>query len=79
MKRTTSIVAALAVLAPAFVLLAFVRSDDTRPAMAKTEQIVADWERAKAFTSEYLDVATDELVTFKPTEEIRTFGQQMLH
>ena len=79
MKRTTSIIAAVAVLATVFVLAAFVRRDDAKPAMTKTDQIVADWERAKLFTSEYLDVATDELVTFKPTEEIRTFGQQMLH
>jgi uncharacterized damage-inducible protein DinB len=80
MKKTISIISAVVLVATAFVLFSFVtHSDNSVPATAKTDQMVADWERAKAFTSEYLDVATDELVTFKPTEEIRTFGQQMLH
>jgi uncharacterized damage-inducible protein DinB len=41
--------------------------------------MVADWERAKAYTREYLDAATDETIAFKPTPEMRTFAQQMLH
>jgi uncharacterized damage-inducible protein DinB len=40
---------------------------------------VADWERAKAYTLEYLNASTDEVVTFKPTPDMRSFGQQMLH
>ena len=45
----------------------------------KTDAMVADWERAKAYTLEYLDAANDEVIAFKPTPEMRTFGQQMLH
>jgi hypothetical protein len=41
--------------------------------------MVADWERAKAYTLEYLNASTDEVVNFKPTAEMRSFGQQMLH
>jgi uncharacterized damage-inducible protein DinB len=40
---------------------------------------VADWERAKAYTQEYLNAATEEAIAFKPTAEMRSFGQQMLH
>lgn len=39
----------------------------------------ADWERAKAYTLEYLTAANDEVIAFKPTAEMRSFGQQMLH
>lgn len=39
----------------------------------------ADWERAKAYTLEYLNAANDEVISFKPTAEMRSFGQQMLH
>ena len=41
--------------------------------------MVTDWERAKAYTLEYLNASTDEVVNFKPTAEMRSFGQQMLH
>ena len=44
-----------------------------------TAAMVADWERAKAYTLEYLAAANDDVVTFKPTPEMRTFGQQMRH
>ena len=45
----------------------------------KTDAMVADWERAKAYTLEYLNASTDEAIVFKPTPEMRTFRQQMLH
>ena len=50
-----------------------------RSEVAKTEAMVADWERAKAYTLEYLNAATEEAIAFKPTTEMRTLGQQMLH
>src|SRR6516225_6761412 len=43
------------------------------------EKIVAAWERAKAYTKEYLDAATQEVYDFKPTPEIRSFAEQMQH
>lgn len=42
-------------------------------------QMITDWERAKAYTKEYLDASNDDVINFKPTPEMRTFGQQMLH
>jgi uncharacterized damage-inducible protein DinB len=41
--------------------------------------MVAEWERAKTYTQDYLNVASDEAINFKPTPEMRTFGQQFLH
>jgi uncharacterized damage-inducible protein DinB len=40
---------------------------------------VAEWERAKAYTKEYLDAMPDDGYAFKPTPEIRSFAQQMDH
>ena len=52
-----------------------------RPAgdAATVERIVADWTRAKAFTKEYLDAMPADGITFKPSPDIRSFGEQMLH
>lgn len=41
--------------------------------------MIAAWERAKAYTREYLDAATDEVYGFKPTPEIKSFAEQMHH
>jgi uncharacterized damage-inducible protein DinB len=45
----------------------------------KGAQMTGDWERAKAYTLEYLTASNEEAIGFKPTEDMRTFGQQMLH
>jgi uncharacterized damage-inducible protein DinB len=46
---------------------------------AMVEKMVADWKRAKEFTKEYLDAMPADGITFTPSKDIRTFGQQMLH
>lgn len=48
-------------------------------AQSSVEEIVKDWERAKAYTKEYLDAMPAEKYGFKPTPEIRSFAEQMLH
>ncbi len=48
-------------------------------AVEKKDVIVASWERAKAYTKEYLEAATQEVFDFKPTPEMRSFGEQMHH
>ena len=68
----------LAALLFAATLIAFSPVYRSSPVAAKAGMI-ADWERAKAYTLEYLSAASDEVITFKPTAEMRTFGQQMLH
>jgi uncharacterized damage-inducible protein DinB len=47
--------------------------------VSKGTSMIADWERAKLFTKEYIDASNDDVINFKPTAEMRTFGQQMLH
>jgi uncharacterized damage-inducible protein DinB len=42
-------------------------------------QQVAEWQRAKAYTKAYLDAMPEDGYGFKPTPEIRSFAQQMLH
>lgn len=42
-------------------------------------EMVKEWQRAKAYTKEYLDAMPADGYTFKPTPEIRSFAQQMLH
>jgi uncharacterized damage-inducible protein DinB len=42
-------------------------------------EMVAEWQRAKTYTKEYLDSMPSDGYGFKPTPEIRSFAQQMLH
>jgi len=44
-----------------------------------TSKMVAEWKRAKEYTKEYLDAMPEDGVNFKPTAEIRSFAEQMLH
>jgi uncharacterized damage-inducible protein DinB len=57
--------------------LAFVSS----PVFAQftQSQMVAEWQRAKLYTKSYLDAMPEDGYGFKPTPEIRSFAQQMLH
>lgn len=48
-------------------------------AQSSTDLMVQDWERAKDYTKEYLDAMPPDKYGYKPTPEIRTFAQQMLH
>lgn len=42
-------------------------------------QLLKDWERAKAYTKEYLDAMPADKYGFKAQDSIRSFAQQMLH
>lgn len=41
--------------------------------------MLKDWERAKAYTREYLDAMPEKGYALKPTKEMRSFAEQMLH
>ncbi len=43
------------------------------------QQLINDWERAKAYTQEYLDAMPANKYNFQATDSIRSFAQQMLH
>jgi uncharacterized damage-inducible protein DinB len=42
-------------------------------------QMVKDWERSKTYTIDYLNTMPADKYTFKATDSIRSFAQQMLH
>ena len=48
-------------------------------AQTSIEDMVKEWERAKTFTKEYLDAMPESGYTLKPTPEMRSFAEQMLH
>lgn len=77
MKTTQTLMMAVVMIA-AVVMLSF-SFKDKKIAGSKSAEMAADWERAKAYTLDYVDASTDDVVNFKPTAEMRTFGQQMLH
>ena len=41
--------------------------------------LVADWTRARDYTKEYLDAMPEDGLGYKPTPDIRSFAEQMLH
>lgn len=41
--------------------------------------LVKDWERAKAYTADYLNAMPSDKYTAKPVDGIRSFAEQMLH
>jgi uncharacterized damage-inducible protein DinB len=43
------------------------------------DQMIKDWERAKLYTKEYLDSMPEAGYAFKPTPEMRTFAEEMIH
>ena len=43
------------------------------------DETVKEWERAKAYTKEYLDAMPESGYALKPTPEMRSFAEQMLH
>ena len=49
------------------------------PLQNPVNDIVKDWKRAKAYTKEYLDAMPESGYAFKPTPEMRSFAEQMLH
>ena len=48
-------------------------------AQTSIDEIIKDWERAKTYTKEYLDAMPAASYGLKPTPEMRSFAQQMLH
>jgi len=42
-------------------------------------QFIKDWERARAYTIDYLNTMPADKYSFKATDSIRSFAQQMLH
>jgi uncharacterized damage-inducible protein DinB len=43
------------------------------------DQFIADWERAKTYTLDYLNTMPADKYSFRPVDSIRSFAGQMLH
>src|ERR1700751_289940 len=62
-----------------FMFLALTFIGNSALAQFTQSQMVAEWQRAKMYTKAYLDAMPEDGYGFKPTPEIRSFAQQMLH
>ena len=62
-----------------FTVLALIFVSSSVFAQFTQSQMVAEWQRAKLYTKSYLDAMPEDGYGFKPTPEIRSFAQQMLH
>ena len=64
-----------------FVLTVLVSTLSVHSALAQFTQseMVTEWQREKNYTRAYLDAMPSDGYGFKPTPEIRSFAQQMLH
>lgn len=60
-------------------ILSLLAMSNFAQAQSPIDDMVKDWERAKAYTKEYLDAMPAESYALKPTAEMRSFAQQMLH
>jgi uncharacterized damage-inducible protein DinB len=78
MKNTSRWALVACLLTIMSISFSFRTAEENMPS-AKTDALVKDWERAKAYTKEYLDAGTEAAYAFKPTPEMRTFGEQMMH
>jgi hypothetical protein len=41
--------------------------------------LVAEWTRARLGVKEYIEAMPEDAIGFKPTPEVRSFAEQMLH
>jgi uncharacterized damage-inducible protein DinB len=64
-------------------VLAQSSSASVKPTAGQNAQLAREiehnWKRAKKWTLDYIDAAPDSMIEFKPTPEIRSFAEQMLH
>jgi len=62
-----------------FTVLALISVSSSVFAQFTQSQMIAEWQRAKLYTKAYLDAMPEDGYGVKPTPEIRSFAQQMLH
>ncbi len=62
-----------------FSLITLLSSFQTIHAQNSKDIMIKEWERAKIYTKEYLDAMPQDKYNLKPTPEMRSFAEQMLH
>ncbi len=61
------------------IALCLIMSSQLTKAQLKVADLVKEWERSKAYTKEYLDAMPESGYALKPTPEMRSFAEQVLH
>lgn len=61
------------------VALCLIMGSQVAKAQVTVADLVKEWERSKAYTKEYLDIMPESGYGLKPTPEIRSFAEQVLH
>jgi uncharacterized damage-inducible protein DinB len=61
------------------VVLCLIISSQLAKAQVNATDLVKEWERSKAYTREYLEAMPESGYTLKPTPEMRSFAEQLLH
>jgi len=65
---------------PLFVVVFTLKSNSQALSLEDIKaQMVKDWERAKAYTIDYLNTMPADKYSFKAVDSLRSFAQQMLH
>ena len=62
-----------------FTFFAILAMATSLQAQTPKSNLIKDWERARAYTKEYLDAMPESGYALKPTKEMRSFAGQMLH
>ena len=62
-----------------FTFLALIAMASNLTAQTPKANLIKEWERARAYTKEYLDAMPESGYALKPTKEMRSFAGQMLH
>lgn len=71
MKKLLPLLLAIAI--PHFLHAQSLTAEDVK------QQFIKDWERSKAYTLDYLNTMPADKYSFKATDSVRSFAQQMLH
>ena len=61
------------------IVLCLVMGSQLAMAQEKVDDVIKEWERSKAYTKEYLDAMPESGYALKPTPEMRSFAEQVLH
>lgn len=61
------------------VVLCLLIGSQLAKAQVTVTDLVKDWERSRAYTKEYLDAMPESGYALKPTPEMRSFAEQVLH
>ena len=61
------------------ITLCLITAGQFAKAQLKVVDIVKEWERSKAYTKEYMEAMPESGYTLKPTPEMRSFAEQLLH